>query len=281
VVSGSLRSDQDAVVASQAALPSPRQAGAEVTATERALHQSGRPALAHEDRSALVAALAEQIARVERQADTQPAPRRAGEVGMAGGGDDQRVGGGRRSGDHVDGREPDSDESGAGPAGVAQQQAAEARAICLRLLAVAPRPRAGLAQALKRKEIPDAVAEAVLDRLTAVGLIDDAAYASSFVRTKHRDRALGRSALHAELRKLGVDEESVADAVSTVDSDAEAARAAELIAKRLDAAMSAGPVAAKRRLLGLLARRGYPPDVAVAVVDRALAGYSDGVQGWS
>lgn len=155
---------------------------------------------------------------------------------------------------------------------------ASARAICLRLLTVAPRPRAGLAQALERKEIPNHVAEAVLDRLTDIGLIDDAAYARSFVRVKHRDRALGRTALRHELRKLGVDEESMAAAVETLDGDAERSRAAELVAKRVDAAMVSGVMAARRRLLGLLSRRGYGPDVAIPVVERALEDYAEGVQ---
>ena len=63
-------------------------------------------------------------------------------------------------------------------------------------------------------------------------------------------------------------------AVDTVDAGAERARAAELVAKRLDAAMEAGPVAARRRLLGLLSRRGYSFEIAVPVVDEALEGYS-------
>jgi regulatory protein len=150
---------------------------------------------------------------------------------------------------------------------------AAARAICLRLLSIAPRPRAGLAQALQRKDIPQDVATAVLDRYTELGLIDDVAYAHSFVRVKHRDRALGRAALRTELRKLGVDEEVMTEAVQTVDTEAERVRAAQLIDKRIDAAMAAGPVAARRRLLGLLDRRGYPAEVAVPVVESALRAY--------
>ena len=157
----------------------------------------------------------------------------------------------------------------AGPQGPEAQTAA-AKAICLKLLAVSPRPRNGLAQALRRKGIPDEIAEAVLDRLTEVGLIDDAAYAQSFVRTKHRDRALGRTALRMELRAKGIDEDSAAVAIGAIDAPAEQERAEAFIARRLDAALVAGPVAARRRLLGLLARRGYPADVAVSVVDRAL-----------
>jgi regulatory protein len=103
---------------------------------------------------------------------------------------------------------------------------------------------------LRRKEIPDEVAEQVLDRLTAVGLIDDEAYAAAFVATKHRDRGLGRSALRTELQRKGVDAQTAA------------------------AAVAAGPDAARRRLVGLLARRGYSPSLAMAVVDEALTRYS-------
>ncbi len=200
------------------------------------------------DREARVAALLEQMAAVQ-----------AGSPGQA------------RSPASVLDEEPVDVESCTG-------QTAAAKAICLRLLAVAPRPRAGLAQALKRKDIPDHIIEAVLDRLTEVGLIDDAAYAQGFVRTKHRDRALAGQALRAELRKRGVDDSVTADAVGVIDLAAERSRAAELITKRIDAAMADGPVAARRRLLALLDRRGYSAEVAVPVVRQALESYSEGVE---
>lgn len=148
---------------------------------------------------------------------------------------------------------------------------AKARDICLRLLTVSARPRAGLAAALRKREIPDEVAERVLDRLTEVGLVDDAAYAMAYVRTKHRDRGLGRSALRAELKRQGVDRESYGEAVDQLDAGDERARAAELVAKRLPAMLPAGRLAAKRRLLGQLARRGYPSDLAAGVIEEALA----------
>jgi regulatory protein len=148
---------------------------------------------------------------------------------------------------------------------------ASAREICLRLLSVAPRPRAGLAQALRRRDIPDDIAAAVLDRFVEVGLIDDQAYAAAYVRTKHRDRGLTRRALGGELRRLGVDASSVGEAVAQLDEDDERLRAEQLVAKRVDAALAAGPQAARRRLVAFLARRGYPGDLSVSVVERALA----------
>lgn len=147
---------------------------------------------------------------------------------------------------------------------------ARARDIVLRQLAAAPRPRAVLAQKLRSREVPQDIADSVLDRFEQVGLIDDRAYAELYVTAKHRDRALGRHALRAELRRQGVAEDDFADAVAEVDREAEAQRAAELIGKRLASAMAAGPDAARRRLLGLLARRGYPSSLATAVVESAI-----------
>jgi regulatory protein len=149
-----------------------------------------------------------------------------------------------------------------------------ARDIVYRQLATAPRPRAVLENKLRQREISDEVAAIVLDRFEKAGLIDDRAYAELYVITKHRDRALGRHALRAELRRQGVAESDYSEAVAGIDTDAEAARAVALLAKRVGAAMAAGPDAARRRLLGLLARRGYPPGLAGRVVDQVIDEYS-------
>jgi regulatory protein len=122
----------------------------------------------------------------------------------------------------------------------------------------------------------------VLDRFVDVGLIDDEAYAAAFVAAKHRDRALGVTALRTELRRKGLDEITVDAAVQVVDSDAERDRARALISRRVDAAMSNGLPAARRRLVGLLARRGYSAEMSGQVVDEALAHYgAEQDAGWN
>ncbi|MGS0686995.1 regulatory protein RecX [Nakamurella sp. GG22] len=152
---------------------------------------------------------------------------------------------------------------------------AVAKAICLRLLTGSSKPRAGLATALKLRGIPDDVAGRVLDRFTEVGLINDQAYAEAFVAVKHRERALGPTALRTELRRKGVDDDIVAAAVGSVDPDMERDRAGALIARRVDAAMAHGEPAARRRLIGLLARRGHSAELAHQVVDQAVTAYLD------
>jgi regulatory protein len=238
------------------------------------------------DRSAMLAQLTEQMQRIT----DQPSVIRS---------TDRPCG---RSGDPVaEGAQSDADRSAARPASVPGDgrptpgttapghpedepgdPEAVARAICLRLLAVAARPRAGLAAALARKGIPPDAAERVLDRLTEVGLIDDEAYAQSFVASRHRHGALGAGALRDELRRKGVDPETVTSAVAVVDRDAEYERARAFLERRVDSAMAHGAETARRRLLGLLARRGYPADLAQRVVREAMAAYGDETEaGWS
>lgn len=146
-----------------------------------------------------------------------------------------------------------------------------ARAICLRLLAAAPRSRAQLAGALRRRRVPDVAAETVLDRLTEVGLVDDAALATAWVQSRHRGRGLARRALAAELRQRGVEAETVAAAVQTLDTDDELQTARALVARRLPATADLPKEVRARRLTGLLARKGYPGAIAGQVVREALA----------
>ncbi|RDL08146.1 RecX family protein [Streptomyces sp. HB202] len=61
----------------------------------------------------------------------------------------------------------------------------QARNICLRLLTGTPRTRKQLADALRKREIPDEAAEEVLARFEDVGLIDDAAFAGAWVESRH------------------------------------------------------------------------------------------------
>ena len=165
-------------------------------------------------------------------------------------------------------------EPGGHPEDALGDPEAVAKAICLRLLTGAARPRAGLASALRQRGIPRRRGgHRCSTASTEVGLIDDQAYADAFVAAKHRDRALGATALRTELRRKGVDEVIVDAAVRAVDQDAERERARALIARRVDAAMAKGAVAARRRLVGLLARRGYSAEMAGRVVDEALTEY--------
>ncbi len=169
------------------------------------------------------------------------------------------------------GSEPPPAESGGKSAReVVQDPVQQAREICLRLLTVRPRTRVELAQALERKDVDGDVIEQVLGRLGEVGLIDDAAFAEVWVRSRHNFQGLSRRALAMELRRKGVDDESAAEALAAVDTEAEEERARQLVRKRLRALGSADEQAKIRKLVGMLARKGYSEGLAYRVVKDEL-----------
>ena len=154
--------------------------------------------------------------------------------------------------------------------GVPRDPEAAARQICLRLLTLEPRTRAQLADALRRRHIPEPAAEAVLHRFTEAGLIDDPAFARAWVESRHHGRGLSRRALSAELRHRGVADENVHEAVELVGPDQEVATARQLIAGRVAATRGQPSATRMRKLMGVLARKGYGAALAYRVVREAL-----------
>ncbi len=171
-----------------------------------------------------------------------------------------------------------SDRRASGPGSDAAAAPAEssdpyevAREICLRQLSFRPRTRAELATALRKRGVAEEVARTVLDRYDEVGLIDDAAFSRAWVSSRHHGRGLARRALANELRQRGVDAEVASVALEDLDPDTEAATARSLVERRLRSMGSAPPEMVFRRLVSMLARKGYPAGVAIGAVKDALA----------
>ncbi|MBL0004480.1 MAG: regulatory protein RecX [Actinomycetales bacterium] len=145
-----------------------------------------------------------------------------------------------------------------------------AHGIALRVLALRPHSRVELERKLARRGCDPQVAAEVLDRLTEVGLVDDAAYAHLLVQSRSRTNGLSGVALRRELREKGVDDDLAKDAVGALDDETERARAEELVAKKLRTMGGLDPQVQARRLAAMLARKGYPAGVAYAVVRDAV-----------
>ncbi len=116
------------------------------------------------------------------------------------------------------------------------------------------------------------MADAVLSRFTDVGLIDDAAFARAWVESRHHGHGLSARALSAELRRRGVDDDQIREAVDELGPDAEIETAKLLVAKKLAATAGLPAEARIRRLAGMLGRKGYPPGLAFRVIREALEG---------
>jgi regulatory protein len=168
----------------------------------------------------------------------------------------------------------DARGSGGAPRAVGEASEADpeavAKLICLQMLTVAPRTRAQLAAALRRRGVPEEAAGAVLGRFAEVKLIDDATFAGAWVESRHHGRGLAGRALAAELRKRGVESEDIQAAVARLDPEQEVATARSLVASRLAATRDQPSPARVRRLIGVLARKGYSQGLAYRLVREAL-----------
>jgi len=159
------------------------------------------------------------------------------------------------------------------PQSTSETREEQAHALCLRLLTARSRTRSELIGQLVKRGYPDEVATTVLDRLAAVGLIDDAEFADQWVRSRRAHAGKGKRALAAELRTKGVDDEVIAAALDGIDAGAERERAEQLVEQKLrrETLADADDTKVMRRLVGMLASRGYSQSIAVAVVTDALA----------
>ncbi len=176
---------------------------------------------------------------------------------------------------------PGEKRSGGSPD--ASDPLALARSIVLRQLTLAPRSRHQLAVKLAERGVPAEAAMAVLDRFEEVQLIDDAEFARMWVRSRSATRSLARSALKRELAEKGVDPALAEDALASISDDDERDAARELIHRKMRQGVDLSDRSARdkevRRLVSMLARKGYAPGLAFALVKDALDGQGDALDG--
>ncbi len=147
--------------------------------------------------------------------------------------------------------------------------------IALNQLSMSPKTRAQLEKALAKKDTPPDIAKTVLDRLAELGYVDDLAYAQMFIRSKTNTKHLARRAMSYELAKRGVPKDLIEEALLDITTEDEWEMARELVAKKLRTMKDLGQDVITRRLMGTLARKGYPGAIAGAVIREALENQSN------
>jgi regulatory protein len=145
-----------------------------------------------------------------------------------------------------------------------------ARKILLDQLTGRARSRKELSDKLASRNVPGEIATQVLDRFTEVGLIDDEAFARTWVTQRQQGKGLSRRVLAQELRRKGVDDDVAREALDEIDPADEAAAAHDLVRKKLRSMRGLEDQVATRRLVGMLARKGYPPGLSFSVVREEL-----------
>ena len=145
-----------------------------------------------------------------------------------------------------------------------------AKNILLHQLSRSMKTRFQLAEILKKREIPDEIAQLALDRFTEAQLIDDAVFAAAYVRTR-LENGRSVSAIRGELRRKGVAQDLIEAQLAGVDSEREQEIANRLAANRYSRMLNLDAEVRKRRLLGFLQRRGFSQSIAYRAISNAAA----------
>lgn len=128
-----------------------------------------------------------------------------------------------------------------------------------------------LREVLRKREIPDDVAEAAISRFVEAQLIDDSVFAQAFVSSRIACGGKSRSVIRRELRSKGVADSIADSALEQLDRDAEYELALGLAKKRLRTLANYEPEVRRRRMQGFLARRGFDAEIIRRAMSQALS----------
>ncbi len=167
-------------------------------------------------------------------------------------------------------RQPDLQAGGEVEAETREQERSRAHAIVMRQLAMMDRSRAQLADALRRRDVQEQIAEETLDHFESIGLIDDAHFAQVLTRSRFAARGASRRAIREELRRKGVDGDLAERALSAIGEEEEDAAAVELALRKLRAG-TGNPQTLRRRVYATLARRGFSAEQCTNALRQAEA----------
>jgi regulatory protein len=141
----------------------------------------------------------------------------------------------------------------------------EAYERALKLLASRPRSEAEIRRRLRERKIAEPTLEEVLARLRRAGLVDDQAFAHYWVENRNTFRPRSKRALRAELKRKGLPDETLGQALTAANDTDAAYRVAAQRARRLQGLAYPD---FRRKLGDFLARRGFSYETIEPVVER-------------
>lgn len=140
--------------------------------------------------------------------------------------------------------------------------------LALGFLSYRPRSQAEVARRLSQKGFAEPSIEAVLDRLSRSGLLDDEAFARYWISNREQFKPRGQFALRYELRQKGIASDIIDTLLDQVDDRQNAYQAA---LQRLDRWRRLEPEQARRKLDSYLRRRGFSYETIQGVWERIQA----------
>lgn len=132
----------------------------------------------------------------------------------------------------------------------------------LSYLDIRPRSSKEIRDYLKRKDYPSSVVSNVLDKLEGAGLVDDMQFARVWVQWRTNAKPRSRLRLIQELKKKGLDNETIDAAIEDIDDETEIQQVEDLIAKHGRRYNS------RQKLMAYLSRQGYHYDIIRQALER-------------
>lgn len=142
---------------------------------------------------------------------------------------------------------------------------------CLWLLGKSDKTKKELSDKLRLKGYPDEVIEVVIQKIINDGYVNDENYTENFVRSRTTYRKQGRNAISSELRRKGVSDEVISEALEGITDDDERVNAKSLVESKVFSTRNLESQKRVNRLVGMLARKGYSIGMAYEVVNEVLS----------
>jgi regulatory protein len=132
----------------------------------------------------------------------------------------------------------------------------------LRYVAMRPRSEWEMETYLRRKQVDEPVAEVIMNRLRAVGLLDDAAFATAWVANRRQLKSTSKRRLRLELKQKRLPEAVIDQALKEDEAD-ERDTLRELVEKKR------ARYPDRNKFMQYLARQGFGYDDIKSVLDNA------------
>lgn len=136
----------------------------------------------------------------------------------------------------------------------AQDEVGKAVDSAARFLSYRPRSTEEVRRNLAEKSIPEPVIAQALERLEQLGVLDDVAFARFWVQARTTAKPMGTNALRYELRQKGLTDDTIEQALESLDNAHEAYKAAKARALKL---RGTDRRTFRAKLTGFLQRRGF------------------------
>lgn len=133
-----------------------------------------------------------------------------------------------------------------------------------------PRTEKEIRDYLAKFELSDEQKDTMIQRLIELRMVNDEKYAQMWVESRNLFRPKSKSHLKMELRRKGIDDEAIADAIEDTDDRDTAMRLAQKKARTLSS-RNLEPLEFKKKMYNYLISRGFSYDIVSGIVDELLS----------